>query len=68
MEFDHVAEVHADGTVTDAPSDLYAPEVYDDDVSGGWVLLKGECDDDHVAGWAVAFKPSPETEASFSLT
>lgn len=30
MEFDHVIEVHADGTVSDAPAGIYAPEgVYD---------------------------------------
>lgn len=37
MEFDHVIEVHADGTVSDAPAGIYAPEgVYDylDDNAG----------------------------------
>jgi hypothetical protein len=43
MEFDHVIEVHEDGGVTDAPGDVWAPEVYDDKVEqeGGWRLLTG---------------------------
>lgn len=54
MAFDHVVQVHADGTVTDAPATEYAPECYvegdsdgqvhaDPDMthSGGWQLLAG---------------------------
>ena len=32
MEFDHVVTVHDDGTVTDGPSSLYAPSLYDDEL------------------------------------
>lgn len=36
MEFDHVIEVHADGSITDRP-DVYAPDLYDDViVASGW--------------------------------
>lgn len=31
MEFDHVIEVHADGSITDAPTNLYAPEFHGED-------------------------------------
>lgn len=46
MEFDHVIEVHADGTVTDAPNirELWAPELTDDvlDMAApGWSLMTG---------------------------
>lgn len=43
MEFDHVIHVHQDGSVTDAPGDAWAPEVYNDKVEqeGGWRLLTG---------------------------
>jgi hypothetical protein len=46
MEFDHVIEVQADGTIVDRP-DLYAPEAYadggtDPDMTGtDWALLRG---------------------------
>lgn len=47
MSFDHVVEVHADGTVTDRP-DIYAPESFDDDRGGidfagdkRWTALDG---------------------------
>lgn len=36
MEFDHVVQVHPDGTVTDGPEGVYAPELHaisDDDGS-----------------------------------
>lgn len=37
MDFDHVIQVHEDGSVTDAPDGLYAPELYEDELSGdGW--------------------------------
>ena len=42
MEFDHVIQVHEDGSVTDGPSGVYAPEISwpDVDVTGqGWQLL-----------------------------
>lgn len=43
MEFDHVIEVDADHNVTDAPVDIWGPEVHNDDVDqgGGWTLLNG---------------------------
>jgi hypothetical protein len=44
MEFDHVIQVHPDGTLTDAPDDVHAPELdaENDTVSGdGWSLLRG---------------------------
>jgi hypothetical protein len=42
MEFDHVVTVHADGTVTDGPSNLYAPSLYDEELdSDDWELLTG---------------------------
>ena len=46
MEFDHVVTVHADGTVTDGPSGLYAPDLtdpdpYDTHPEPGWELLNG---------------------------
>lgn len=42
MELDHVVQVHADGSVTDAPSTVYGPETaYDDAVEGDWTLLSG---------------------------
>lgn len=40
MEFDHVIQVHADGTVTDATG-IYAPDLHDGDVGTGWTLLNG---------------------------
>jgi hypothetical protein len=41
MEFDHVIQVHADGSVTDATG-LYAPEMYDGEMEGGeWSLMSG---------------------------
>lgn len=48
MEFDHVITVHDDGTVTDGPRDVWAPELWNDDdadVTGydrdRWELLTG---------------------------
>lgn len=48
MEFDHVIQVHPDGTVTDGPAGIYAPEVYpdyypdgSDYISEPWTLLRG---------------------------
>ena len=46
-EFEHPFTVHADGSVTDAPSGVYAPEVLhseEDDIEifgAGWVALTG---------------------------
>lgn len=40
MEFDHVVTVHADGTVTDGPANLYAPDLYGNyhgDTDGEWL-------------------------------
>lgn len=65
MEFHHVVEVHADGSVTDGPSGLYAPEVYveldsdgqmisldpnDIQVGRGWELLNGYSGQDRYRG------------------
>jgi hypothetical protein len=40
MEFDHVIEVHDSGMVSE-PTDVWAPELYDEEVSDGWVLMNG---------------------------
>lgn len=40
MEFDHVIVVGEDGTVSDAEG-VYAPELYDGEVSSGWSLMGG---------------------------
>jgi hypothetical protein len=50
MEFDHVIEVHADGSISDAPSDLYAPDMYDDSVSQPWTLMGGYSGQQSYAG------------------
>jgi hypothetical protein len=59
MGFERPVEVHEDGTVTDAPDGIYAPEVY---VSGGgdpdaeelrragWTLLSGYSGQDRYSG------------------
>lgn len=37
MEFDSPITVHEDGTVTDGPAGVYAPDLYDEELSGeGW--------------------------------
>lgn len=42
MEFDHVIQVHEDGTITDAPSNVWAPGLYDDELDDDrWTLMKG---------------------------
>lgn len=42
MSFDHVIQVHYDGTVTEAPSGIYAPSILDEQLSdSGWHLLTG---------------------------
>lgn len=45
MEFDHVIEVHADGSVTDGPPGVYAPDLYESELScgpdDGWSLMDG---------------------------
>lgn len=42
MEIDHVIQVHADGSITDAPSGIWAPSLYDGEVDDArWVLMKG---------------------------
>lgn len=55
MEFDHVIHVDDDGNVTDAPKDIFAPEVYEyggevniDDE--GWRLLDGWSRQDGYSG------------------
>lgn len=41
MEFDHVIEVHEDGTISE-PQGIYAPEMLDDELDRqGWTLLTG---------------------------
>lgn len=56
MDFDHVIEVQADGSIIDRP-DLYAPETYvhtdgiDPDMTGtGWTLLRGYTGQDSYSG------------------
>jgi hypothetical protein len=42
MEFDHVVEVHPDGTVTDGPADMYAPSLHDGELDDArWSMLNG---------------------------
>ena len=43
MDFDHVIEVHDDGTVTDAAPGIYAPELHGEEFTGftDWRLLSG---------------------------
>lgn len=53
MEFDHVIQVHPDGSVTDAPAGIYAPNVYDGELepgSIGWTLLDGYSGQDSYSG------------------
>jgi hypothetical protein len=43
MEFDHVIQVHQDGSVTDAP-DIHAPDLHDDELQQRgteWTLMNG---------------------------
>lgn len=49
MEFDHVIEVHADGTVTD-DTGLHAPELFDSEVGDGWTLMDGYSGQDRYSG------------------
>lgn len=42
MEFDHVIQVHEDGSVTDGVPDVWAPSLYDDEVDDArWTLMRG---------------------------
>jgi hypothetical protein len=51
MEFDHPITVHEDGTVTDGPANLYAPNLYDDELdSSEWELLNGYSGQQSYAG------------------
>jgi hypothetical protein len=51
MEFDHPITVTDDGRVTDGPANLYAPNLYDDDLdSDSWELLNGYSGQDRYAG------------------
>lgn len=49
MDFDHVIEVHEDGSITDRP-DIYAPDLHDGEVGSGWKLLNGFSGQDRYAG------------------
>jgi len=49
MEFDHVVQVHAGGTVTDAPDNLYAPEMTGDSATG---IASLDSDDWAMVGWS----------------
>lgn len=43
MEFDHIIEVHDDGTITE-PSDIWAPDLFNGELDSrddGWTLLNG---------------------------
>lgn len=51
MEFDHVIHVHDDGTITDGPPGVYAPNLYDDEIDDeSWSLLDGYSGQDRYAG------------------
>lgn len=59
MEFDHVIHVHADGTVTDAPDNVRAPELHDGELhqgnpvvgtGGNWSLMDGYSGQDGYSG------------------
>ena len=43
MEFDHIVTVHSDGSVTDGPDSIYAPELWEGQLEGcsEWELLTG---------------------------
>lgn len=42
MEFDHVVQMHWDGTVTDAPAGIYAPNLHNGDLDDPkWTMLNG---------------------------
>jgi hypothetical protein len=50
MDFDHVIEVHADGSITDR-NDIYAPSLADGELdSDEWELLNGWSGQDRYAG------------------
>jgi hypothetical protein len=44
MEFDHVIQVHADGTVTDGPAGIYAPESVITTDADGQILAADEAE------------------------
>ncbi len=51
MEFEHVIEVKEDGTVVDGPKGLYAPGLFDEDLSDPtWTLLDGFSRQDGYSG------------------
>src|SRR5574341_560762 len=51
MEVDHVIAVHHDGTVTDGPSWLYAPNLLDEKLdSPQWSMLSGYSGQDRYSG------------------
>lgn len=55
MEFEHVIEVHEDGTVTDAPyPGIWAPSYHDDTLDqlpgSGWTLMDGYSGQDRYSG------------------
>lgn len=42
MEIDHVIQVHPDGSITDAPDDIWAPSMYDGETDDErWTLMNG---------------------------
>lgn len=51
MEFEHVIQVHPDGTITE-PTGIYAPQLYDGELESGspWSLLNGFSGQDRYAG------------------
>jgi hypothetical protein len=50
MDFDHVIEVRADGSIIDRP-DIYAPTLHDGQLEGSdWVLLNGWSGQDRYSG------------------
>jgi len=53
MEFDHVVQVHPDGSVTDGPAGIYAPEVTVDLDSEGSMISLNPADIHLDSGWTL---------------
>lgn len=50
MEFEHVIEVHENGTITARP-DIWAPSLHDDELdTQGWTLMNGYSGQDRYPG------------------
>lgn len=53
MDFEHVIQVHPDGSVTDGPAGIYAPEVTVDVDSDGQMISLNPNDIHIDSGWAL---------------